>query len=160
MISSTVRHLWIACISCASFWFPLAPLCSMECLRNLRRASHKCFELALLAEECAEYEDCILVLSQDLLMQVFSAFKDALSGAAAMDTEAADGGSHEQNGDAGTAAESRAAWRRLLLGNLRTFARRYFRDAAPLAQRLEDDVFAEGAVDGDARSALLLSFHF
>ncbi len=94
-------------------------------------------------------------------MQVFSAFKEALSGAAAMDAEAADGGEHaQQNGDAGSAAESRAAWRRLLLGNLRTFARRYFQDAAPLAQRLEDDVFAEGAVDEDARSALLLSFHF
>ena len=96
-------------------------------------------------------------------MQVFSAFKEALSGAAAMDTEAVaeDGGEHEQqNGDAGAATESRAAWRRLLLGNLRTFARRYFRDAAPLAQRLEDDVFAEGAVDENARRALLLSFHF
>ena len=92
-------------------------------------------------------------------MQVFSAFKDALSGAAAMDT---DDGDHAENGNGepGAAAQSRAAWRRLLLGNLRTFARRYFRDAAPLAQRLEDDVFAEGAVDADVRSALLLSFHF
>ena len=94
-------------------------------------------------------------------MQVFSAFKGALSGAAAMDTDAADGDGPVQNGDAGAAAaDSRAAWRRVLLGNLRTFARRYFRDAAPLAQRLEDDVFAEGAVDEDARTALLLSFHF
>ena len=93
-------------------------------------------------------------------MQVFSAFKEALSGSAAMETEVADGGSPAQNGDAGAAAESRAAWRRLLLGNLRTFARRYSRDAAPLAERLEDDVFAEGAVDADARSALLLGFHF
>ena len=93
-------------------------------------------------------------------MQVFSAFKGALSGAAAMDTDG--GGDHAENGigEAGAEAQSRAAWRRLLLGNLRTFARRYFRDAAPLAQRLEEDVFAEGAVDADVRSALLLSFHF
>jgi hypothetical protein len=93
-------------------------------------------------------------------MQVFSAFKDALSGAAAMDMDGGDPAIENGSGEAGAAVQSRAAWRRLLLGNLRTFARRYFRDAAPLAQRLEEEVFAEGAVDADVRSALLLSFHF
>lgn len=54
---------------------------------------------------------------------------------------------------------AKAAWWQFTLGNLRTFARRYFRAAAPLAERLESQIFAEGAVDAEVRTALLLSLH-
>lgn len=87
---------------------------------------------------------------QGLLLQVLTAFKDIL---AETPMDVANG---EETGE----AAAKAAWWRFTLGNLRTFARRYFRAAAPLAERLENEVFAEGAVDADVRSALLLSFHF
>lgn len=54
---------------------------------------------------------------------------------------------------------AKAAWWQFTLGNLRTFARRYFRAAAPLAEQLESQVFSEGNVDAEVRTALLLSFH-
>ena len=127
---------------------------------------------------------------RELLLLAFTLFRDVLaaghaelqaaaaaaaaaaSSAAAPDGaavgEPADGnatGAAAAGGDGGAAAAAEAeaerrAWFAFTLASLRGFARRYGAAAAPLAARLQGEIYAEGAARAEVRAAVLEGLHF
>lgn len=127
---------------------------------------------------------------RELLLLAFTLFRDGLAAghaelqaaaaaaaAAAPSAAAADGaaagepadgapaGDEAAGGDGGVTAAAEAeaerrAWFAFTLASLRGFARRYGAAAAPLAARLQAEVFAEGATLAEVRAAVLEGLHF
>ena len=55
--------------------------------------------------------------------------------------------------------EAKREWYKYTLAQLRAFTRKYHAPAAALANRLENELYAEEAVAKDIRAALVLSLH-
>jgi hypothetical protein len=90
---------------------------------------------------------------QALLLQTIQSFKDLLANmpAAAAEAPAADGEDGPESAE--------AAWRTFALYSLRSFLRKYYLELAPLAEQVENEMFADGAVAPDVREVAQLSLH-